>query len=135
ARRKRLDPLRAGRLEMVDGAGAELHRERDCTGLGELISVEPERKAGVAAGLEIAPRLCGVECSALEEHVRRFRELGRLRQDLSESEIEVGVGVAELRRDRVGPEPRRDAARLADRAQRRELRLAVEAIARLRLER
>ena len=92
-------------------------------------------RPGVAARLEVPARLGRVEGAALEEHVGRLGELGRLGQHLGEREVEVRVGVAELRRHRVRAEPRRDAARVADRAERRELRVAVEPVARLRLER
>src|SRR5262249_6905263 len=48
---------------------------------------------------------------------------------------EVVVGIVELRRDGVGAEPRRNTAGGADRAQRAELCLTVESVARLGLER
>ena len=134
ARRERSDPLPASCLQMVDRAGCELDGEWNRAGLRELVAVEPQYEPGVAARLEIPPRLRRVEGSTLEEHVRRLRELGRCGQDFGEREVEVGVGVAELRRYRVRAEPRREAARLPDRAERRELRLPVEPIARLRLE-
>src|SRR5204862_1718031 len=52
-----------------------------------------------------------------------------------DGEVEVGVRVAgELGRQGVRAEPRRYAARVMDRTQRRDLRLAIEAVARLSLE-
>ena len=101
----------------------------------ELVAVEAQREPGVAARLEVAARLRRVERAALEEDVRRLGEPRRFRQHLGEREVEVGVGVVELGRDRVGAEPGRDAAGGADRAERRELRVAVEPVAGLRLER
>ena len=130
-----LIPSVARRLEVVDGARAELDRERDRAGLRELVAVEAQREAGVAARLEVAARLRRVEGAALEEDVGRFRDLGSFGQHLGEREVEVRVGVGELRRDRVRAEPRRDAARVADRAERRELGVLVEPVAGLRLER
>ena len=100
---------------MVDRAGRKLDGQGNRTGLRELVSVEPQREAGVAARLEVPPRLRGVECASLEEHVRRFRELGRFGQDLGEREVEVGVGSGELRRHRVGAEPRRTSTGVANR--------------------
>ena len=76
-----------------------------------------------------------VERAALEEDVGGLRELRRLGQDLREQEVDVRIAVVELGRHRVRAEPRRDAARGADRAQLRELRVVVEAVARLALER
>ena len=98
---------------MVDRARAELDRERDRALLGELVAVQAQREAGVAARLEVAARLRGVERAALEEDVRRLGELRRLRQHLGEREVEVRVGVVELGRHGVRAEPRRDAARAA----------------------
>src|SRR5438270_14044233 len=69
---ERIDPFRTRRLEMVDGPRAELDRQRDRAELGELVAVEAKRKAGIAAGLEVAARLRDVEGSALDEHVRRL---------------------------------------------------------------
>src|SRR5439155_1137092 len=57
------------------------------------------------------------------------------RQDLAEREVEIRVRTVELRRNRVRAEPRRHAAAFADRLQRRELRLEIEAVAGFRLER
>ena len=136
ARRERPHAVRSRRLEVVDRPRAELDRERDRTLLGELVAVEPQREAGVAARLEVAARLGRVERAALEEDVGGLGERRRLGKHLGEGEVEVRVGVAvELRRHRVRPEPRRDAAGGPDRAQRRELGVAVEPVAGLRLER
>src|SRR5437764_14982081 len=97
--------------------------------------MKAQPKARGPARLEVAPRLRGIECTALEEHVGRLRYLCRLRQHLGDGEVEVGVGVGELRWHSVGTEPGRDAACVADRAKRCELRLAVEPVAGLGFER
>ena len=62
---------------------------------------------------------------------------GGVRKHVGEQEVEVRVGsvLLELGWHGVGTEPRRDTASRPDRTQLRELRLAVEAVARLRLER
>ena len=120
---------------MVDRPCAELDRERDRAGLGELVAVQAQDETGGAAGLEVAPRLGGVEGAALEEDVGRLGQERGLGQHLREHEVEVGVAVAvELGRHGVGAEEGRDPARGPDRAQRRELGLAVEPVARLGLE-
>src|SRR5205823_12713645 len=78
----------------------------------------------------------GVEGATLQEDVGRLGDRRRLGQDLGEREVEVRVAVpVELGRDGVCAEPGGRAAGVADRAQRRELGLAVEAVARLPLER
>jgi len=38
---------------VIDGAGSEVDRERDGAALRELVSVQPERKTGLPAGLEV----------------------------------------------------------------------------------
>ncbi|MFN7143608.1 MAG: efflux RND transporter permease subunit, partial [Myxococcota bacterium] len=73
-----------GEIAVVsEGAGdpevvAELDGERDRTRLGELVAVQPEREPRVPARLEVAAGLRGVERSALQEHVGRLRQPGRL---------------------------------------------------------
>ena len=86
-------------------------------------------------GFEVAAGLGRVEGAALQEDVGGLGELGRVGEHLREQEVEIRVRVRELRRRRVGAEEGRDAAGSPDRAQRGELRLAVEAVARLPLER
>ena len=132
---ERADAGGARRLEVVDRARAELERERDRAALRELVAVQPQRKACVAARLEIAARLGGVERAAFEEDVGGRRDLRGFGQHLREREVEVGVAVVELRRHRVRAEPRRRAARVADRAQGRELGVVVEPVAGLALPR
>ena len=95
---------------MVDRAGAELDRERNGACLGELVAVEAQREPRVAAGDEIAARLLGVEGAALQEDVGRLGERRRFGQHLGEREVEIRVGVVELRRDGVRAQPGRDAA-------------------------
>ena len=86
---------------------------------------------------QVAPGLVGVECSALEEDVRRNRKPCRLGEDLGDQEVDVGVGArfGELGRHRVCAEPRRDAASGADGAELGELGVAIEPVPGLRLER
>ena len=47
ARRELPDPVVPGHLEVIDGTGAELDRQRDRPLLGELIAVKPENQASV----------------------------------------------------------------------------------------
>ena len=122
-------PLYPGRLEVVDGAGAQLDRERDGAALGELVAVEPQGETGVAAGGEITPCLCRIEGTSLEEHVGGIGNFGGRGQHLLEGEVEIGVRAVELGRDRMSAEPGRRASRRADRTEGRKLGLAVEAIA------
>src|SRR5205085_3356080 len=135
ARRERAHAVLAGRLEVVDRARAEVDGELDGSLLGELIAVQAERQAGSAARLEIPARLHDVERAALDEDVGSFGHLGRVRQYVGEREVEVRIRVVELRRNRVRSEPRRDAARGPDRAERGELGVEIEPVAGLPLER
>ena len=128
-------PVRPRRLEVVDRPRAELDREPDRARLRELVAVQAQREPRVAARLEVAPGLADVERAALEEDVGGLGERRRLGQHLGEQEVEVGVAVVELGRHGVRAEPGRDAAGGADGAKLRELRVAVEAVARLALER
>ena len=118
ARRRRRSPRarrprRARRLQVVDGARAELDRERDRARLRELVAVEPQRQTRARGSRQVAPGLVGVERSAFEEHVRRIREPCRLRQHLREQEVDVGVAPRRTRAARRGrratsrPRPRR----------------------------
>ena len=106
---ERRDPLGPGRLEVVDRARAELDREGDRPRLRELVAVQAEGEAGLAAGLEVAARLPGVERAPLEEDVCRLCDPGRLREDVVDEEVDVGIAavVGELGRDRVRAEKRR----------------------------
>ena len=63
---------------MVDGAGAELDRQRNRARLRELVAVEAEGEAVVTAGFEVAAGLTRVEGAALQEDVGGLGELGRL---------------------------------------------------------
>src|SRR5207248_5639017 len=67
ARRKHPDALGPGGLEMVDGARAELDRERYRTELRELVAVEAELEPVRAAGLQVASSLVRVERAAFQE--------------------------------------------------------------------
>ena len=82
---------------------------------------------------EIAPRLRRVEGAALEEDVGGVGELRGRRQHLREREVEVLVRVGVLGRHRVRAEPGRGAAGAPNGAQRGELGVAVEPVARLSL--
>ncbi len=137
ARGERDDSCRSGRLEVIHRARAELDRERDRTRLGELVAVQAEREAGIGAGAQVPARLLGVERSALEEHVRCLGETGCLGQHLVEQEVDVRIAplLGELGRNRVCAEPGGNAPRSANRAELRELRLTVEPVPGLRLER
>ena len=77
--------------------------------------MQAKGEACAAAGFEVAPRLRGVERAALEEDVGGLGEARRRGEHLGESEVEVLVGVVELRGNGVRPEPGRDAARGPDR--------------------
>ena len=118
ARREHRDAGGPRRLEVIDGSRSELGRERDRAGLRELVAVQAKREAGVAAGDEVSARLARVEGATLEEHVRRLRDLGGLRKDVLDEEVDVRVParVGELGRDRVRSEPGRDTARVAHHA-------------------
>ena len=117
APRELADPVRARRLEVVDGARCELDRQPDRTLLGELVAVDAHCEARRRTGVEVAPRLRDVEGAAFEEDVGSLRELGCIRQDLGHHEVDVRVRVGELGRHRVGAQPRRDTPGVADRAQ------------------
>ena len=97
--------------------------------------MEPQGQARVATRLQVAPRLLAVECPALEKDVGCLGDPRRLGQDLREREVEVRVGVVEFRRHGMRAQPGRNPAPGLDRPERRELRLAVETVARLGLER
>jgi hypothetical protein len=98
------DAVVAGRLEVVDGARAEVDRERDRALLGELVAVQPQREACASARLEVPARLVAIERAALEKDVRRLGEPGRLRENLGECEVE---GTRRHRRIRAAPRARR----------------------------
>ena len=78
--------------------------------------MEPQDEPDGGARLEVPPRLPHVEGAPFDEDVGRLGDLGRLRQDLGYGELEIRVGVIELRRQRMCAEPRRDSARARDRA-------------------
>ena len=121
---------------MVDRPRSELDRELHRPGLGELVAVQPEHEARSTARGQIAACLAGIERAPFEEDVGGLGEGGRVRQDLADQELHVGVRalVLELRRDSVSPEPGGDATCSANHPELRKLGLAVEAVPRLRLE-
>jgi hypothetical protein len=120
---------------VVDRARAELDRERDRSGFRELVAVQTQGQAGVAAGLEVPTGLLAVEGASFEEDVGGLGEVRCVREHVRQCELEVRVGVGELGRHGVRAQPRRDATGGRDRAERGELGLEVEPVARLRLER
>ena len=120
---------------MVDRARPELDGERHGAALRELVAVQAQREAGNPARRQVAARLPRVERAALEERIGGVRDPRRVRQHLRQGVVDVRIRVVELRRDRVGAEPGRAPARSSNRAQRGELRVAVEAVARLALPR
>jgi hypothetical protein len=61
--------------------------------------VQPEREACIAARLEVAARLSGVERSALEKDVRRLRERRGVGQNLGEREVGTPPAAATARSD------------------------------------
>jgi len=111
---ERCDAVRPRRLEMVDRPGAELERKRDRSHLGELVSVESERKPRPRAGFEIPPCWFDPERASLDEHVRRDRGLRCGGQHFRDRPVDVCGRVGVLGRDGVGAEPRRDAAGRGD---------------------
>ena len=110
ARAERARTVCAGRLEMIEAASTELDGEGDRAALGELVAVQAQCEPGRRARLQVPSRLRGVEGTALQEHVRSIRELRGLGEDVAEDEVEVGIGVRVLRRDRMCSEPRGRAA-------------------------
>src|SRR5919201_3753148 len=114
---------------MVDRAYAELDRQANRAELRESIPVQAQNQPSFGTRGDVTPCLLGVERAALEEDVRRLGQLGCSRQNLAEREVEVVVGSAELRRDGVRAQPRWDPTRRPYRAERRQLRLTIEAVA------
>ncbi len=94
-------------------------------------------QARLGAGAEIPPGLVDVESAALEEDVGRLGDPSGFRKYLRDEKVDVrpGAGVGELRRNRMGTEPRGNSSGRADRAQLGQLRVAIEPVSRFRLER
>src|ERR1700722_6604220 len=113
---------------MIDGARAQLLREWDRAALRELVAVQAQLEPRLAASTEKPLGLGGVEGTPLEEDVRGPRESRGFGQHLGEREVEIRVGVRELRWHRMRAEPGRDPTRRGDRSERRELGVAVEAV-------
>ena len=89
----------------------------------------------IPGGFEVPTRLCGVERAPLEKDVCSLGKLGGLRQDLADHELDVRLCLVKLGRHGVEPQVRRDAAFGGNRSQGRELGVAVQSVARFRLER
>src|SRR5439155_10654933 len=92
------------------------------------------RKACVPTCLEVAPGLGRVEGAALEKDICRLSQRRSVGKHLGQHEFDVLGGVVEFGRHRVRAEPGRDAPLGADRPKLRQLRVAVEPVARLGLE-
>ena len=121
---------------MVDRPRAELDRERDRTALGELVAVQPQRQPRVAAG----GRDSGAPASA--SNAPRSRKTSAASASCAASgstsasaKSRYSSASRALRRHRVRTEPGRRPAGRTNRAQRRELGVAVEPVARLALPR
>jgi hypothetical protein len=120
---------------VVDRPRAELDGERHSPDLRELVAVEPQGEPGRAAGTEVAASLLDVERPALDEDVSGEGDSSRIGQDVRDQPVDVGVRVGVLRRHRVGAEPRGHAACAAHRLELCELRVVIEAVTTLALER
>src|SRR5687767_9904913 len=114
---------------MVDRGCAQIESELDRTQLCELVAVDTQPEAGFPAGQEVSLCLLHVERLRLDEDVRRLGDAGRVGQDVRYEEVEVVLPALELRRNGMRAEERRDSPCLRDGPERRELGLAVEAVA------
>src|SRR3546814_4237484 len=99
----------------LDGAGAELDRERDRARLRELVAVQPQGEAVRLAGLEIAARLVDVEGPALEEDVGRLGELRSLREHRSEEHTSELQSLVRIQYALFCLKKKKDGRRLEDR--------------------
>ena len=79
-------------------------------------TVEAKRETGGTARGQIAASLVDVECAFLQEDIRGRGQPRSFRQDFGEREVEIRIGVRELRRHGMGTEPGRDPAGFPDRA-------------------
>ena len=122
---------------MIHRARAELDCKWDGSRLGELVTVQAKLEAGLAARAEIPARVVDVECAALEKDIRRLGEPGGVGKDFSDEEVDIGggAGVGELGRDGMRTEPGGSSACRPNRTKLGKLRLAIEPVSRLCLER
>jgi hypothetical protein len=97
--------------------------------------VEPQYEPLVPTREQIAPGLLDVERPTLDEDVRGGRDSHCVGEHLRDQPVDVGIGVGLLRRHGVRPEPGRDATGRTDGLELRELRVAIEAVPALALER
>ena len=93
ARRQCVNAVASGCLQVVDRPRAELDRERDRTRFRELVAVQPQLEPVVARGVEVAASLDRVECTTLEEDIRRLGDGRGLGQDVRDQPVDVLVGV------------------------------------------
>ena len=136
--RRARDAVRPGRLEVVDRPRAELDRERDRARLRELVAVESEREPGVAArrrGSDAPARRRTRRARGRRPPPRRSAPppggpRARRKSTYASAPSSANSGGTACAPSQVGTPPA-----VADRAELRELRLAVEPVARLRLER
>ena len=104
---QRGDTPLAGRLEVVDGARAQLDGQLHPATLRELVGVQPQRQAVAGRRPQVAVGLRPVEGAALEEHVGGLGGRRRGRQHILDHEVDVRVGVVPLGRHRVRSQERR----------------------------
>src|SRR5215217_6319086 len=126
-------------FQVVYATGAELEGQRDRTPLGELVRMEAEREPVPLARLEVVSRLRHLERTALQEDVGGSGQGRCFWQHFMDHELHVLSRAIELGRYRVRSEKGRIYIHWAamscvvDRTQGLQFRLAVEAVARLRL--
>jgi hypothetical protein len=77
---------------VVDGPGVELDGQVDSSGLGELVGMEPQLQPEAPGLRQVAPRVLDVEGAAFDEDINRFCERRRLRENLRDDEVQVGIG-------------------------------------------
>ncbi len=140
------DPRLRRRGEVVGRGGAELGGQLRAAGRCQLVGVQPRLQPERRGGLEDAPRLVGGEDAGLAEDVGEARPAvgGDPGELLVDERADERLGAvrsrAELRRDGVGAEPGRHdvhralAAEAVGDVEQPELRLEVQAVARLRLD-
>ena len=97
--------------------------------------MQPEREPGVRACTEVPPRRLDAEGSTLDEDIGRGGDPRGVGEHLGDRPVDVGIGIPLLGWNGVRAQPGRHATRRRDRVELRELRIAIEAVAALPLER
>src|SRR5215212_208864 len=126
-------------FQVVYATGAELEGQRDRTPLGELVGMQPGREPVLLARLQVASCLGDLERTTLQEDIGGSGQGRCFWQHFMDHELHVLSRAIELGRYRVRSEKGRiyihGAAMscVVDRTQGLQFRLAVEAVARLRL--